>query len=275
MKTPPPADRTVTVNFSAHSSVRCNAALAAGFAACLLLTSGAATAAPKVLIYTRNHVTTGKGFVHDNIAVSVAAVKELCSEKGITAEASDDPAVFTTENLAQYQAVVFSNSNNEAFANPAQSKAFTSYIENGGGFVGIHSASGSERTNPDFKRILGGTFKWHTPNQKFTVVVADKNHPATASLPAEWKRKDEGYLCEMVPGLRVLLEMDTTTVANPPREKWVLKFEGNRFPLAWCHQVGKGRSFYTALGHDKEDYADPSFRKHIQGGILWVLDLAK
>jgi hypothetical protein len=65
--------------------------------------------------------------------------------------------------------------------------------------------------------------------------------------------------------------MDTTSVASPPRDKWPLKFEGNRFPLAWCHKVGKGRSFYTALGHDKESYSDPLFRKHLQGGITWVL----
>ena len=229
----------------------------------------------KVLVYTRNHVTTGKGFVHDNIAASVTAVKELCAEKGIACDSSDDPAVFTAENLKNYQAVIFSNSNNEAFADPAQSKAFTAYVENGGGFVGIHSASGSERKNPDFKRILGGTFKWHTPNQKFTVVVADKNHPSTATLPAEWAWKDEGYLCDMVPGLQVLLEMDTTSVAKPPREKWAMKFEGNRFPLAWCHTVGKGRSFYTALGHDIASYSDPNLRNHIQGGMLWVLGKAK
>lgn len=234
-----------------------------------------AEASSMVLIYTRNHVTGGVGFVHDNIAVSVATVKELCAEKGIGSDVSDDPSVFTTENLAKYKAVIFSNANNEAFSDAAQSKAFTTYIENGGGFVGIHSASGSERKNPDFKRILGGTFKWHTPNQKFTVVVADKNHPSTTGLPAEWKWKDEGYLCDLVPDLHVLLEMDTTSIASPPRDKWALKFEGNRYPLAWCHQVGKGRSFYTALGHDKECYADANFRKHIQGGILWVLGLAK
>lgn len=237
--------------------------------------SAAEPAPPRVLIYTRNHVSNGKGFVHENIAVSVAAVKELCAEKGVACDASDDPAVFTVDNLGKYRAVVFSNSNNEAFSDPAQSKAFTTYIENGGGFVGIHSASGSERTNPDFKRILGGSFKWHTPNQKFTVVAADKSHPATAGLPAEWKWKDEGYLCDLVPDLHVLAEMDTTSIATPPRDQWQLKFEGNRFPLSWCHEVGKGRSFYTALGHDKECYADPVFRSHIQGGILWVLGMAK
>ncbi len=237
--------------------------------------SAAQPAPPRVLIYTRNHVSVGESYVHENIADSVAAVKELCAEKGVACDASDDPTVFTEDRLAKYRAIVFSNSNNEAFSDPAHSKAFTTFIENGGGFVGIHSASGSERTNPDFKRILGGTFKWHTPNQKFTVVVADKSHPATAGLPAEWRWKDEGYLCDLVPGLHVLLEMDTTSVAMPPRDKWALKFEGNRFPLAWCHQVGKGRCFYTALGHDKECYADPEFRSHIQGGILWVLDMAE
>jgi len=240
----------------------------------LCAAAAAADPAAKVLVYTRNHVATGTGYVHDNIAVSVAALKELCADKGIGCETSDDPAVFTAAKLANYRAVIFSNSNNEAFAEPAQSAAFTAYIENGGAFVGIHSASGSERNNPDFKRILGGTFKWHTPNQKFTVLVTDPKHPATAGLPAAWAWQDEGYLCDLVPGLHVLLEMDTTSVAKPPREQWVLKFEGNRFPLAWCHQVGKGRCFYTALGHNKQDYADPAFRSHLQGGILWALGLA-
>ncbi len=230
-----------------------------------------APAAEKVLIYTRNHVTNGKGFVHDNIAASVAAVKELCAEKGLESDVSEDPSVFTGGNLAQYRAVIFSNSNNEAFATPEQSDAFTAYIEGGGGFVGIHSASGSERKNPDFKRILGGTFVWHTPNKPFNVVVADKKHQSTAHLPEVWTWKDEGYLCDLVPGLHVLLEMDAASVPGPPRDKWPFKFEGNRHPLAWCHTVGKGRSFYTALGHDIACYSDPLFRKHIQGGILWVL----
>lgn len=235
----------------------------------------AAAAADRVLIYTRNHVTNGKGFVHDNIPASIAAVKEICATRGVECDVSEDPAVFTPAKLSGYKAVVFSNSNNEAFSDPSQSAAFTAYIEGGGGFVGIHSASGSERKNPDFKRILGGTFKWHTPNQKFNVLVADPKHPATKELPAVWTWKDEGYFCDLVPGLHVLLEMDATSVPNPPRGKWAFRFEGDRYPLAWCHQVGKGRSFYTALGHDIACYSDPVFRKHIAGGIFWVLGLER
>lgn len=229
----------------------------------------------KVLIYTRNHVTNGTGFVHDNIETSVTALKEICAQNGIACDVSDNPEVFTAENLKQYKSLVFSNSNNEAFSDPAQSKAFVGFVENGGGFVGIHSASGSERKNPDFKRVLGGRFVWHTANQKFTVVVADKTHPSTTSLPERWEWKDEGYLCDLEPNLHVLLEMDATTVASPKREAWKLKFEGDRYPLAWCHTVGKGRSFYTALGHDKEAYADPAFRQHLEGGILWSIGMNK
>ena len=252
-------------------------------AALLLVAAGLAAATPspaapdagaKVLIYTRNHVTGGGGYVHDNIAVSVAAVKELCAGKGIAAQATDNPAVFTPARLKEFRALLFCNSNNEAFSAPAQSEALDRFVRAGGGFVGIHSASGSERKNPRFKALLGGTFKWHTPHGPFTVRVSDPRHPATAHLPAEWKWQDEGYLCELVPGLRVLLEMDTTSVPTPPRAKWPLKFEGDRYPLAWCLHVGKGRSFYTALGHDQQHYADPLFRQHLLGGILWVLGRA-
>lgn len=245
----------------------------------LLLLAGltgisAAAETTKVLVYTRNHNPKGKCYVHENIPSCVAALKEVCAEKGIGCEASEDPAVFTSENLKNYGAIIFANSNHEAFTNPEQSKVFKSFVENGGGFVGIHSACGSERKNPDFKRILGGLFVWHTPNQKFTVVVKDPKHPATAGIPAEWTWKDEGYLCDLVPGLHVLLEMDAKSIPNPPRDQWKMKFEGDRFPLAWCQEIGKGRSFFTALGHDKEAYADPVFRKHLQGGILWSLKMA-
>lgn len=229
----------------------------------------------KVLVYTRNHVTNVKGYVHDNIAASVAALKEICTPLGITAEASDDPSAFTPANLANYRAVIFCNSNNEAFATPEQSKAFTAYVENGGGFIGIHSASGSERTNPDFKRILGGTFKWHPPHQTFTVHVTDASHPSNLHLPAQFQWKDEAYLCDLIPNLHILLELDTQSITNPTRDKWQVKVDAPRFPLAWCHQVGKGRCFYSALGHDKEAYRNPILRKHIEGGIQWVLNPSK
>ena len=108
---------------------------------------------------------------------SVEAIRKMGAEKGFAVDVSDDPAVFTDANLKQYAALVFSNSNNEAFSSDAQRDAFKHYIESGGGFVGLHSASGSERDWPYFWSVLGGKFAAHPKMQPFTVQVADPAVP--------------------------------------------------------------------------------------------------
>src|SRR5688500_3305272 len=109
--------------------------------AAMLFAADALAAADKkkVLVYTRNHVTNGKGYVHENIPYSVEAIKKIGGESGFDVDHSEDPKVFTPQNLKQYSAIVFSNSNNEAFETQAQRDAFRRYIRGGGGFVGIHS----------------------------------------------------------------------------------------------------------------------------------------
>src|SRR3954463_8765200 len=94
----------------------------------ILLSVAAAAADKKVLVYTRNFTPDGKGYVHDNIASSIAAIRKMGAEAGFAVDASDDPTVINTENLKQYQALIFSNSNNEAFATQAQRDAFQKYI---------------------------------------------------------------------------------------------------------------------------------------------------
>ena len=233
----------------------------------LLAGSSLALAEPvKVLAYTRNFVTNGKGFVHDNIASNVAMLKELGKANGFDVDVSDDPAVYTDATLKQYKAIIFANANNEAFATDEQREAFKRYIHNGGGFVGIHSASGSERKWPWFWALLGGTFKRHAAMQPFTVRVVDHQHPATASLPETLKWKDEFYyLGEQPKDLHVLLVGELAGLKDKGKPA------GETWPLAWYHEFEGGRSFYTALGHKKEHYSDPNFKNHILGGILWVM----
>ena len=244
-------------------------------AVALGVASVAAAAEPRILVYTRNHVTNGKGFVHDNIATSVAALQEICKDAGIAVDVSDQPDVFAPENLKKYRAIVFSNSNNEAFENDDQRKAFQGFIHGGGGFVGIHSATGSERKWPWYWALIGGTFAWHHPLQAFTIRVTDKAHPATSFLPGDtWEWTDEFYTVkERDPKVRVLLAGDQTSLKKPGKPPAGLDLP-NPYPLAWCHEFEGGRSFYTALGHKKEHYADPLFRKHLLGGIRWAMGLA-
>lgn len=234
--------------------------------ALVLFTS--AVAPKRVLLYTHN----GKGYVHENRAASVEALKELCRKNGYEAEATDDPGFFTAENLKKFSCIIFSNTNNEAFDTEEQKKAFVDYIHNGGGFVGIHSASGSERQWPWFAAMLGGRFVRHPELQKFTIRVIDREHASTNFLGDTWDWEDECYYTNQLnPDIHVLLAADLTTVKDEKKTEYPGAVFGNYFPLAWCHTFEGGRQFYTALGHKAAYYKDEKFLKHLEGGIKWAM----
>jgi uncharacterized protein len=220
-----------------------------------------------ILIYTHN----GNGYVHKNIAASVEALKKLCKENGFATVESEDPTIFTQENMDRFSCIIFSNTNNEAFNDDLQKNAFVRYIHHGGGFVGIHSASGSERQWPWFWAMLGGKFVRHPKYQKFSIKVIDKTHPATSFLGDTWNWEDECYYVDHLnPDLHVLLVADLTTVEDDKKNEYPGTVFGDFFPLSWCHEFEGGREFYTALGHNTDHYTDPAFLKHILGGILWA-----
>jgi uncharacterized protein len=240
--------------------------------AALLAASAAFAAQPKVLVYTRNFVTGGKGFVHDNIAASVAAIRKMGAENGFSVDVSEDPNAFTPANLTQYRAIVFSNSNNEAFENDAQRDAFKAYLHAGGGFVGIHSATGSERKWPWYWAMIGGSFQRHPKFQPFTVKVVDPKHPAAARLPATFEWADECYYHkEMNKDVKVVLVTDPAKIDDPKKTADPPTLMNGVIPLAWYHVFEGGRVFYMALGHKKEDYANPLLYNQILGGIEWAM----
>lgn len=244
--------------------------------ACLLLALTASAApGPRILVYTRNQV--GKGlYVHDNIAASVAAIRKLGAENGFAADVSDDPALFDDARLKNYKALVFDNTNNEIFDTDAQKAAFQRYIRAGGGFVGIHSASGSMRQWPWFSTMLGGKFKRHARLQPFTVSVIDPQDPSTAHLPATFPWTDEFYyLDNLAPDLHILLAGDPGALDDPAKNDYPGQRFGHHAPLAWRHQFDGGREWFLALGHKPEHYSDPNFTRLILGGILWAMGEAR
>jgi type 1 glutamine amidotransferase len=221
----------------------------------------------KILVYTKN----GKGYVHDNIASSVAAIQALGKQNGFAVDVTDDPAKFTDGNLKQYDALVFSNTNNNVFDTDAQRVALMRYIQAGGNFVGLHSASGTERNWKWFKNMLGGTFFWHEPGQGFTVNILDRKNPSLAHLPEKWVReKDEFYFIkELGVNLNVLAVNDHTTIQKPAGK--ALDTFGTVFPSVWWHEYDGGRAFYSSLGHEKGDYEKDDLKKHILGAIEWAI----
>ncbi len=231
--------------------------------ALVLLATFTPGAQKKVLVYTKN----GKGYVHENIATSVDAIRNLGAQNGFVVDASDDPKVFTPENLKQYKAIVFSNSNNEGFDSDAQREAFKKYVQAGGGVVGIHIATGTERQWPYFAAVMGGRFVRHPKLQRFTVTVKDRTHPATKGLPPTFEWEDECYVFDRInPSIKVLLTTDPSKIDDPKRTETHAEY-----PLSSYNTYDGGRQYYIALGHKKEHYAEPLFTQQLLGGILWAM----
>lgn len=225
----------------------------------------------KILLYTRQGKTVeGKpGFIHNNTKASIEAIRKLGADDGFAVDVSEDPTVFADANLKQYAALVFSNTNNQIFDTDPQQAALQRYIRGGGGFVGIHSATGSMRAWPWFCSMIGGRFQRHPRLQPFVINIVDREHPSTAHLDKTWKWEDEFYYHTSIsPDLHILLAGDLATLDDKDKPKT----PDNTYPLAWCHEFEGGRVWYTALGHKPEHYADPAFQKHLLGGIRWAMD---
>lgn len=223
----------------------------------------------RVLIYTKN----GQGYVHDNIPNAVNCIRRLARELGVGVDVSDQPAVFTQENISKYNVLVFPSTNNDVFDTDDQRLVFRRYLEAGGGFVGIHSVVGTERNWKWFKMMLGGTFAWHPKFQKYTVRVMAPEHPSMQGLPKAWVRSDECYFMkELYPGIQVLLAQDLTTLGTDESEK-IRSFSApfaELYPAAWYHSFDGGHVWITALGHDKKDYDDPVFVRHLKQGLTFI-----
>jgi type 1 glutamine amidotransferase len=223
----------------------------------------------KVLVYTK----FGKGFVHGCVKACADAVVELGKENGFAVDVSDDPSKFTDDNLKQYSVLVFDNTNNEIFDSEDQKTALQKFVKAGGGFVGVHSASGGMRNWPWYWALVGGKFKMHPPSQPLMITVVEKNHPSTSFLGDTWQwQKDECYVhTEMGKDVKVLLSVDISTLGAGKDKVMAALGDQKTVPVTWCQTFDGGRQWFTALGHDPTHYSDPVFRKHLLGGIQWAM----
>lgn len=228
----------------------------------------------KVLVYTKN----GKGYVHENIPFAARAIQRLGQQHGFSVDTTSKPEVMTEANLKQYNALIFTSTNNDVFDTDAQRLAFRRYVEAGGGFVGIHSVTGTERNWTWFKRMMGGTFLWHPKFQLFRLRVLATEHPSMQGVPAVWEKQDECYfLKELSPGPTVIMASDLTSL-NPAEAEKIKASAGTYatlYPSAWYYDFDGGHTWVTQLGHDKKDYEEPVFLNHIFQGLRYVVGRVK
>jgi type 1 glutamine amidotransferase len=231
---------------------------------CLLLLAGSVScaarpqpgAAPKeILVFSKT-----AGFRHASIPAGIATIQQLGRDDGVAVTATEDAGAFTVDNLRRFQAVVWLSTTGDVL-DPVQQAAFETYVRDGGGYVGVHAAADTEYGWPWYGNLVGAWFADHPAIQEATVRVEDATNPATGHLGSSWIDTDEWYnfRTNPRPNVRVLLSADETSYSGGT-------MRGDH-PITWCRDYDGGRSFYTALGHSDENWADTAFRQLVWGGI--------
>ena len=200
-------------------------------------------------------------FRHSSIDEGVAAIQRLATENNFTVTATEDAAAFTDANLERYEVVIFLSTTGDVL-NETQQGAFERYIQGGGGYAGIHSASDTEYSWPWYGNLVGSYFDGHPPGTpSASVKVEDPAHPSTAGIESRWQRTDEWYNYRSNPRgkVHVLASLDESTYGGGAM--------GHDHPIAWCQDYDGGRSWYTGMGHTEDSYTEPKFLQHILGGI--------
>ena len=172
---------------------------------------------------------------------------------------------FSPESLAQFDGVVFVSTTGEL---PIPDLgAFLKWIQDGHAFIGIHAASDTLKSSDAYVEMIGGHFAGHpwTAKGEHGFVNHDPTHPVVKMFPERFRWKDEIY--QYGPrykpeNVRVLLSIDMA--ASTPKNPW-------HVPVSWVRDYGRGRVFYTNLGHNDETWSDDAFQKHLTEGTAWAL----
>ncbi len=233
------------------------------------LSSDAATL--KILLFSKT-----AGFRHaEAIPACRRSVKRIAKRRGWEVFATENAAVFNSEQLAHFNVIFGNNSSGDNWTKK-QKQAFIEYIEGGGGFVGVHGVGGTRQRfwgwyNDVLLRALFIGHPMFPQFQQATVQVEDSSHPAMQHLPRQWRRKDEWYSFEQSPrklGVRVLARLDESSY-DAVRFSRDLRMGDH--PIIWSHCVAeRGRVFYSALGHLREAYEDPLHEAMLEGAIEWA-----
>ncbi len=219
-----------------------------------------------VLVFTKT-----AGFTHGSIPVAIDAFEEMALSQGFTAVFTENANDFNSANLAGFEAVVFLLTSGDVL-NAGQQMAFEAYIQNGGGYMGVHSASDTEYSWPWYGQLVGSYFDNHPAIQDATVIVEDSTHPSSSSLPSSWARRDEWYNFQTNPrddealDINVLLTVDESTYNGGQM--------GTDHPISWYHEFDGGRSWYTGMGHTDASYSNDDFKAHLLGGLLYAAGVA-
>ena len=211
-----------------------------------------------------------------------AAFVAMAERKGWAIAVTEKAGAFNPATLRQFDAVIWNNVSGDVLT-LSQRRAFQNWLTKGGAFLGVHGTGGDPVYFWDWyaDKLLGARFMGHPAALHFqdARVVVDKSHPISAVLPAEWTMNDEWYSFKTNPraaGARVIATLDESTYKPEglPGPGQDLRM-GADHPIAWTNCIGKGRMFYSAIGHRPETYSEPHYVAMLEAAIEWATGSGK
>ena len=216
------------------------------------------------------YMTLSAGFHHQSVEFSEPIVKEIGDKSGaFETTVTKDVGAFTRENLKNYDAVMFYTTG-ELPMTDEEKAAFADFIKSGHGFVGVHSATDTFYTWETYLEIIGGYFNNHPWHQEVTVEVVDPSNKIVSMWGKSFQTNDEIYQTSdfQYKNTHVLLKLDPASV-DLKKPGVSRRFYG--WPMAWTRTYGKGRVFYTGLGHEEAVWKDARFQEMLLNAIKWAM----
>jgi type 1 glutamine amidotransferase len=220
---------------------------------------------PKRILY----MTHSAGYVHDSIPTSCAVMQSLAARSGqFEVLCSEDLSLIAADSLQNFDILYFFTSG-ELQLSDQQKADLLAFVRDGKGFGGVHCATDTLYTWPEYGDLIGAYFNGHPWAQEVSINIEDPDDPAVHALAPSFRIVDEIYQFRNFSRDRVhvLMSLDTTSVdLNAPE---VARDDGD-FPLAWRRNYGQGRVFYTALGHFSETWLDERFQTMLLNALVWL-----
>ena len=195
-----------------------------------------------------------EGIYHDHEGQGRFLTELLDKDPQIAAAFSRDYHVMA-DGLSAYDATLFYT--DVGHFTPEQEQGLLAFIDQGGGFFGLHTADASFRENAGYRQMLNGFFDGHSPYMDFTVTIIDPGDPIAAGLE-DFQVTDELHYLKHDPAR----SHHIMEAYDPGRDETHV--------MAYRHTHGQGRVFFFALGHDQQVLDNPSFQEIVRRGALWV-----
>ena len=218
------------------------------------------------------------GFRHgESIEAGKATFDSLARLNDWFMFSTEEGGVFNPEQLSRFNVVIFNNSTGRVL-NDEQQSALASWVEGGGNLIGIHGA-GDDSHHWDWyvDHLLGATFSHHSLSPQFQETTVSLHDVADSVLvkdiPSSWVQTDEWYVFFTDPsvnGFEVVCSIDGERIDPSGNMMWMKDKGfgmGKVHPVAWYRATGKGRTFYTSMGHGADAWRQAPYVRLLENAV--------